>query len=381
MRNRVLIAILFLLLSLLLFSSCNGTPDTPEAIPENTAPGEGSKTLPPAGDGTGEPDPATGPESESETEPESEPATAKERMKKLVREESELLQAELQAEKETDPVFDMDTAPDPDKVARLEEVRKRLAELRERQDEKGLYPEEDREEADSLALEEETLELSIPRRSDMRALAARNYPKYAYYYQVIYSLLGVDIPGGVRSPYLGDYDWARKGYFVHPVEYLGNRGMNPISILDLGPDGETNVIFSGRMVDLVKEEKRSKNDADQGILILEVTEVFWGGLEAGDLVGFRCGLYENEIPAVEEYLFFVWSEEETSYGGKTIPLTRGFSYCVYEIREDGTLFAASCLRDASRLDGLTPEEGVKLVLRNYMKYYKALDSGRPLSAD
>ena len=378
MRYKILITILSLSLSLLLLSSCT---EKPETTPESVLPGEESGTLSPTGDETGEPDPAGEPESGTEPESETEPAAAKDRMKKLVREESELLQAELQAEKETDPVFDMDTAPDPEKTARLEEVKKRLAELRERQDEKGLYPEEDREEAESLALEEETLELSIPLRSDMRALAVRNYPKYAYFYQVLYSLRGVDIPGGVRSPYQDYYDLERKAYFVHPIEYLGNRGMNPQSILDLGPDDETNVIFSGRVVERVKEEKQSKSDADQGILILEVTEVFWGGLEAGDLVGFRYGLYENEIPDAENYLFFVWSTEETSYDGKTIPLTRGFSYCVYEIREDGTLFAASSLRDASRLDGLTPEEGVKLVLRNYMKYYKALDSAKPLSAD
>ena len=102
MRYKILITILSLSLSLLLLSSCTGKPET---TPESVLPGEESGTLSPTGDETGEPDPAGEPESGTEPESETEPAAAKDRMKKLVREESELLQAELQAEKETDPLW------------------------------------------------------------------------------------------------------------------------------------------------------------------------------------------------------------------------------------------------------------------------------------
>ena len=363
-RKKISRPLLLILALLLLLGACRAPADESEPVSENAE----SEPVP-------ESEPPSAPESEPEAEPESEPMTAKERMKKLVREEAGPLADELAAEKEADPVFDMDTSPDPEKVARLEEVRKRLAELEEVRDEYGRYPEEFREEAEALALEQEGLELSIPRMAGLRSTLSYGYSYYAYFGQVIYSLLGEDIPGGIKSPYLDGRDYERTNLFSSGIEILGNRGSYPESLLDLVSADEDFAIFTA---DVIGGDGKDLN----GTLFMKVTEVFWGETEIGETVGYRypeCDL--SRLPDCASFLIFARVFESAEYEEREIPLFRGYTYGAFLIGEDGTLLPSSTLKDAGRLDGLEPEEGVKLVLRNYLKYFRAGANNRALKAD
>ena len=337
-------------LPVLLLAACAGKPDTPETVSESVSSGEQSEVLPLTGDETGEEPPA------SEPGPESEPENAKERMEKLVRDEYGLLKAELEEEKKTDPVFDETREPDPADKALLSELRAERRKLGYKLREIDEY--EDPASYDALAREAYALDLRIEELS-LRTLPAgysktredarKDYASYAYFRK----------PG---HPFSSFVSMTHRVLYFDAIEALASRS-HPY-LPDLAPVEENQTAFTAGGIDLIHE-------GNSFAVIMEVDEVFWGKLTPGDRIAFRVDGKENAETvrdAAGWLLFAREGDEKVSYEGKELPSFWAFSEMGYEILEDGTLLSCTRLGEFHKLDGLTPEEACRLVLRTFMKY-------------
>ena len=354
---RIVPAVLCLFL-FLTFPSCGEKPGEKETSPDTAAPAS-------------EPDSRRyGTESESETEPESEPAAAKDRMKKLVREESEALQAELQAEKETDPIFDETREPDPAQKAELQELRQKKRALAYELEEIDEY--EDPEGWDSLAREIEALDLRIEELalltlpagySRTREDAKKDYASYAYFRK----------PG---HPFSHFTSAAHRVLIFDSIEILASRAYPYLP--DLAPTEAEQVAFAAKGIGL---EAIGENSF---AVVMEVTEVYWGDLSAGDRIAFAVDGEENaaSVRDAAGWLLFVRKGDgQVESGGAELPLFHAWSEQGYEILTDGSLLSCTRLGEFHKLEGLTPEEACRLVLRTFLKYGDLRGKGAKLAIE
>ena len=346
----------FLFLLLILPACSGGWISETESVPDAAAPAS-------------EPDSRRrGTESESETGPESEPATAKERMEKLVREESEPLQAELQAEKETDPIFDEAHEPDPAQKTELWELRRKKLALAYESEKTDEYA--DPENCDSLAREIEALDLRIEELelltlpagySRTREDAKKDYASYAYFRK----------PG---HPFSRFTSAAHRVLVFDSIEIFGCRAYPYLP--DLAPTEAEQTAFAAKGIGL---EAIGENSF---AVVMEIEETYWGDFSAGDRIAFKVDGEENAkyVRDAAGWLLFVRKGDgQIESGGAELPLFRAWSEQGYEILADGSLLSCTRLGEFHKLDGLTPEEACRLVLRTFLKYGDLRGKGAKLA--
>jgi len=344
----------FLLFLFSAFSACGEKPA--ESLPES---------------GPSAPDSA--PESEPETASESEPATARERMEKLVRDEYESLRAELAAEKETDPIFDDAREADPALVEELRETEAKMRRVKYALSviEEGSEPGECEASATYAALVNKSQELSL-RAEELRILtlssgtsltrekARIDYPHYAYFKR----------PGHPNSPF---FDLEHRHFAFSSIESVASRAMP--TLFNLAPTKDDQTAFTARCMAVIP-------DGYSYAVVAEVTEVFWGSVAEGDRVALHVDGEEIAGTVLEggNWLVFSWTgEESVAYEEEKLPRFFLWAEDGYQIREDGTLWAATGYKEFHKLEGLAPEEACELVLRTYMKYGDAAEDPKPLA--